>query len=96
LGAVLGAACSRYFLEDSRFLMLRRRWFSGAASRGLVVAWLWPLALIYPQNHLFGLGHLVPLLSAFFSDLFDTPIDLATTWLNSAQPSAEQYWLADV
>ncbi|MDR9839062.1 VanZ family protein [Herbaspirillum huttiense] len=96
LGAVLGAACSRYFLEDSRFLMLRRRWFSGAASRGLVVAWLWPLALIYPQNHLFGLGHLVPPLSAFFSDLFDTPIDLATTWLNSAQPSAEQYWLADV
>ncbi|MFY0022296.1 hypothetical protein ABTQ05_20440, partial [Acinetobacter baumannii] len=81
LGAVLGAACSRYFLEDSRFLMLRRRWFSGAASRGLVVAWLWPLALIYPQNHLFGLGHLVPPLSAFFSDLFDTPIDLATTWL---------------
>ncbi|MFX8032090.1 hypothetical protein ABTK54_20105, partial [Acinetobacter baumannii] len=41
-------------------------------------------------------GHLVPPLSAFFSDLFDTPIDLATTWLNSAQPSAEQYWLADV
>ncbi|HZG21775.1 MAG TPA: VanZ family protein [Herbaspirillum sp.] len=96
LGALLGALCSRYFLHESRFLLVRRRWFSGEASRGLAVAGLWPLALIYPQNHLFGLGHLVPPLSAFFSDLLDTPIDLATSWLNSAQLSAEQYWLADV
>ncbi|KAF1042319.1 MAG: hypothetical protein GAK35_02797 [Herbaspirillum frisingense] len=96
LGALLGAACSRYFLRESRFLVLRRRWFSGEASRGLAVAGLWPLALIYPQNHLFGLGHLVPPLSAFFSDLLDTPIDLATTWINNAQLSAEQYWLSDV
>lgn len=96
LGAVLGALSSRYFLRESRFLAMRRRWFSGEASRGLAVAGLWPLALIYPQNHLFGLGHLVPPLSSFFSDLFDTPIDLATTWINNAQLSAEQYWLADV
>jgi hypothetical protein len=96
LGALLGAASGRYFLRESRFLAMRRRWFSGEASRGLAVAGLWPLALIYPQNHLFGLGHLVPPLSAFFSDLLDTPIDLATSWINNAQLSAEQYWLADV
>ncbi|MBP0600362.1 VanZ family protein [Herbaspirillum sp. LeCh32-8] len=96
LGALLGAASSRYFLRESRFLAMRRRWFSGEASRGLAVAGLWPLALIYPQNHLFGLGHLVPPLSAFFSDLLDTPIDLATSWINNAQLSAEQYWLSDV
>ncbi|MBB5390220.1 MULTISPECIES: VanZ family protein [unclassified Herbaspirillum] len=96
VGALLGAACSRYFLRESRLLAMRRRWFSGEASRGLAVAGLWPLALVYPQNHLFGLGHLVPPLSAFFSDLLDTPVDLATTWINNAQLSAEQYWLADV
>lgn len=96
LGALLGAASGRYFLRESRFLAMRQRWFSGEASRGLAVAGLWPLALIYPQNHLFGLGHLVPPLSAFFSDLLDTPIDLATSWINNAQLSAEQYWLADV
>ncbi len=96
LGALLGATCSRSFLYESRFLLVRQRWFPAEASRGLAVAGLWPLALIYPQNHLFGLGNLVPPLSGFFSDLLDTPIDLATTWLNNAQLSAEQYWLADV
>ncbi|EJN05481.1 VanZ family protein [Herbaspirillum sp. YR522] len=95
-GAVLGALSSRYFLLESRLLAVRRRWFSGEASRGLVVVGLWPLALMYPQNHLFGLGHVVPPLSAIFSDLVDTPLDLATTWINNAQLSAEQYWLADV
>ncbi|MET3434332.1 VanZ family protein [Herbaspirillum seropedicae] len=96
LGALLGAACSRTFLHESRLLLVRQRWFPAEASRGLAVAGLWPLALIYPQNHLFGLGNLVPPLSGFFSDLLDTPIDLATAWLNNAQLSAEQYWLADV
>src|SRR5450830_334294 len=96
LGALIGVASSTYFLRESRLLALRRRWFSREASRGLVVVGLWPLALIYPQNHLFGLGHLVPPLSSLLSDLLDTPIDLATWWTNSAQLSAEQYWLAEI
>ena len=96
LGALLGAWTGRYFLRESRLLELRRRWFSREASRGLVVIGLWPLALIYPQNHLFGLGHLVPPLSSLLSDLLDTPIDLATWWTNSAQLTAEQYWLAEI
>jgi hypothetical protein len=86
----------RYFLYESRLLQLRQRWFSREASRGLVVVGLWPLALIYPQNHLLGLGHLVPPLSSLLSDLLDTPIDLATWWTNHAQLSAEQYWLAEI
>jgi len=96
LGALIGAATCRYFLQQSRLLEVRRRWFSREASRGLVVVGLWPLALIYPQNHLFGLGHLVPPLSGLLSDLLDTPIDLATWWTNQAQLTAEQYWLAEV
>ncbi|MFL9924244.1 VanZ family protein [Herbaspirillum lusitanum] len=96
IGALLGARSCRYFLQDGKLLGLRRQWFTREASRGLVVAGLWPLALIYPQNHLFGLGHVVPPLSALISDLLDTPIDLATLWLNHAQLSAEQYWLTDL
>ncbi len=96
LGALIGVASSTYFLRESRLLALRRRWFSREASRGLVVVGLWPLALIYPQNHLFGLGHLVPPLSSLLSDLLDTPIDLATWWTNHAQLSAEQYWLSEI
>ena len=96
LGALIGAWTSRYFLRQSRLLEVRRSWFSREASRGLVVVGLWPLALIYPQNHLFGLGHVVPPLSSLLSDLLDTPIDLATWWTNSAQLSAEQYWLAEI
>ena len=96
LGALVGAWTGRYFLRESRLLELRRRWFSREASRGLVVVGLWPLALIYPQNPLFGLGHLVPPLSTLLSDLLDTPIDLATWWTNHAQLTAEQYWLAEI
>ncbi|HZS79942.1 MAG TPA: VanZ family protein [Herbaspirillum sp.] len=96
LGALLGAWSGRYFLRESRLLELRRRWFSREAGRGLVVVGLWPLALIYPQNHLFGLGHLVPPLSSLLSDLPGKPLDLTTWWINHAQLSAEQYWLADV
>jgi hypothetical protein len=33
----LAAACSRTFLQESRLLMLRRRWFSGAPDAG----WWW-------------------------------------------------------
>lgn len=96
LGALLGAWSGRYFLRESRLLELRRRWFSHEAGRGLVVVGLWPLALIYPQNHLFGLGHLVPPLSSLLSGLPGKPLDLTTWWINHAQLSAEQYWLADV
>lgn len=96
LGALFGTCSVRYFLHESSLLQVRQRWFSREASRGLVVVGLWPLALIYPQNHLFGLGHVVPLLSNLLSDLLDTPIDLATWWSNNAQLSAEQYWLAEI
>ena len=96
IGALLGAWSAHYFLHESRLLALRQRWFSREASRGLVVVGLWPLALIYPQNHLFGLGNLVQPLSTLLSDLLDTPINLATVWTNHAQLSAEQYWLAEI
>jgi hypothetical protein len=96
LGACIGIKLAPYCLQGSRFLKLRQRWFLPEASRGLVVIGLWPLALIYPQNHLFGLGHIAPLVSDLLSYAFSTPINLDTLWANTAQLSVEAYWLSDL
>ncbi len=93
IGAVLGVALTRFFLVESRCLLLRQRWFIPHASRGLVVLGLWPLAQIYPQSYLFGHGQLLPMFSGWLSDWLDTPIDLGA-WLRPAENlSVEQYWL---
>ena len=38
---------------------------------GVVLLALWPLAQIYPQSFLFGLGQLLPILSDWLSQLLD-------------------------
>lgn len=96
LGACLGLWTRTYFLKKGFFIQLRDKWFVPTASRGLVVIGLWPLALIYPQNHVFGLGHFFALFSDWFSSAFDTPIDLTTLWINTFQLRPEAYWLADI
>src|SRR5207237_4830401 len=68
IGALAGALLTRTFLEESRFLVLRRAWFSHEASRGLIVLSLWPLAQIYPQAYLLGHGQLLPVLSEWLSE----------------------------
>lgn len=96
LGAIIGLWTRTYFLKEGFFIHLREKWFISSASRGLVVVGLWPLALIYPQNHVFGLGHFFPLFSDWFSTSFDTPLDLTTLWINTFQLRPEAYWLADI
>lgn len=96
LGALIGAKTRSFFLEGSLLLKVREHWFTPEASRGLVVIGLWPLALIYPQNHVFGLGHVIPLFSNWLSELVNSPIHLATLWANTANLSAEAYWLTDI
>lgn len=96
LGALLGLKTRTYFLKEGFFIQLRHKWFQPVASRGLVVIALWPLALIYPQNHLFGLGHFFPLLSDWFSTTLDIPLNLTTLWMNHFQLRPDAYWLADI
>lgn len=96
LGAFIGLWSRTYFLKEGFFIHLRQKWFIPAASRGLVVVGLWPLALIYPQNHVFGLGHFFPLLSDWLTPSFDAPLDLTTQWINAFQLRPEAYWLADI
>eukprot|EP01030_Chromulinospumella_sphaerica_P012409 gene12409-12198_t len=77
LGAVIGVLTVRRLLDQSELQRLRKSWFAPHASHGLVLLALWPLAQIYPQNFLFGLGQLLPILSEWLSQLLDTDIDLA-------------------
>ena len=95
IGAMTGLVLTRPFLEQSRFLTLRSRWFSHEASRGLIVVSLWPLAQIYPQAYLFGHGQITPILSTWLSKWMETPIDLAALLRPEAELTVEQYWLSE-
>ncbi len=95
IGALFAPALTRYFLEDSRLLQLRQRWFTPEASRGFLVLALWPLAQIYPQSYLFGHGQLLPLLSEWLSGLMSMPLDLGALLRRGTDLTAEQYWLSE-
>ena len=95
LGALAGALLTPAFLEQSRMLALRSRWFLPEASRGLIVLALWPLAQVYPQAYLFGHGQLLPMASDWLSELWSTQIDLGALLRRDAELSAEQYWLSE-
>jgi VanZ family protein len=94
-GAVGGALSAGNLLDHSNLSRLRQRWFARHASQGLVLLALWPLAQIYPQGYLFGLGQLLPILSEWLSSLLDMEIDLGA-WLRPiANLTVEQYWLSE-
>ncbi len=95
IGALFAPAMTRYFLEQSRFLALRERWFTHEASRGLLVVALWPLAQLYPQAYMFGHGQFLPLVSEWLESALATPIDLGAVLRGSADLSVEQYWLSE-
>lgn len=95
IGALIGWRLSHALLEQSMFLILRRRWFLHDAGRGLIVAGLWPLAQIYPQGYLFGHGQLMPALSDFLSDWLESPVDLGALLRHGLDLSIEQFWLAE-
>jgi VanZ family protein len=95
IGAVIGAAGARSYLNQSRLYQLRQRWFSPHASQGVVLLALWPLAQIYPQGYLFGHGQVLPIFSEWLSTWFDTTIDLVAMLRPGAAMSVEQYWLSE-
>jgi VanZ family protein len=95
VGALLGVMLTRTFLQESRLLVLRRRWFTREAGRGLIVVALWPLAQLYPQGYLFGLGQFTPTLSEWLSDWFDADIDIGAMFRHARELTVEQYWLSE-
>jgi VanZ family protein len=95
LGALIGVLTVRRLLDRSQLQRLRHAWFAPHASQGLVLLALWPLAQIYPQSFLFGLGQLLPILSDWLSELLDMEIDLASLVRPDAVLTVEQYWLSE-
>jgi VanZ family protein len=95
IGALLGMLLTRTFLEESRLLLLRRRWFTREAGRGLIVIALWPLTQLYPQGYLFGLGQFTPTLSEWLSDWLDADIDVGAMFRHAKELTVEQYWLSE-
>lgn len=95
IGAVLGALLTPLILEKGRLRLLRKQWLHQESSRELLVLGLWPLAQIYPQACLFGMGQILPIFSQWLSALFDTPLDLGTLLLHGLTLSAEEYLLSE-
>ncbi|MBC7454900.1 MAG: VanZ family protein [Massilia sp.] len=95
VGAFIGALGARSYLNENRLYQLRQRWFAPHASQGLVLLALWPLAQIYPQGYLFGLGQVLPIVSEWLSSWLGTSIDLVALLRPGAAMNAEQYWLSE-
>lgn len=94
-GGVLGVLSVRRLLDHSALQRLRQSWFAPHASQGLVLLALWPVAQIYPQNFLYGLGQLLPILSDWLSQLLDMEVDLAGLLRPDVELTVEQYWLSE-
>lgn len=95
VGAFIGALSARKLMDTSHLYKLRQRWFAQHASQGLVLVALWPLAQVYPQGFLFGLGQLLPILSEWLSELLDMEIDLGAMIRPDVTLTVEQYWLSE-
>ncbi|MRX11290.1 hypothetical protein GJ697_26035 [Pseudoduganella sp. FT25W] len=95
IGGLIGVLTVRRLLDQSQLQRLRQAWFAPHASQGLVLLALWPLAQIYPQNFLYGLGQLLPILSDWLSQLLDMDIDLAGLIRPDVDLTVEQYWLSE-
>jgi VanZ family protein len=95
VGGLIGVLTVRRLLDQSQLQRLRQAWFAPHASQGFVLLALWPLAQIYPQNFLYGLGQLLPILSDWLSQLLDMEIDLASFVRPDVDLTVEQYWLSE-
>lgn len=95
LGAILGALLTPLILEKGRLQLLRKQWTYQDSSWEIVLLGLWPMAQLYPQAYLFGLGQLLPILSQHLSDLFDMDIDIGAFVLQGMEFSADEYLLAE-
>jgi len=95
LGVMLGCVLTPWLLEKDLLGQVRRRWFVSDTSSGLILVMLWPLAQIYPQGYLFGLGQLVPTLSNWLNDYVDISIDLGELLRQGINLTIEQYWLSE-
>ncbi|MEB0137479.1 MULTISPECIES: VanZ family protein [unclassified Undibacterium] len=95
LGALSAALLTPLVLEKGRLQLLRKQWTYREASWEVVLLGLWPMAQLYPQAYLFGLGQIFPILSQHLSDIFEFDIDLGSLILHGWEFNADAYLLAE-
>lgn len=94
-GALVGICLSPALFREDRVYVFIRRQLRFASSRVLIIPMLWPLAQIYPQNYLFGLGEVFPVFSAWLSGVLGHPVDLAFLATGGLSLTPGQYWLSE-
>ena len=95
LGALLAAWLTPWLMEKGRLRLLRKQWTYQESSQEIVILGLWPMAQLYPQAYLFGLGGIFPILSEHLSQFFDMDIDLSALILRGTELTPEEYLLAE-
>jgi VanZ family protein len=95
IGIILGCILTPWLLERDLLEKIRVRWFVPNISNGLIIVALWPLAQIYPQAYMLGLGQIVPTLSNWLNNYLGIPIDLGAVIRQGAELTIEQYWLSE-
>lgn len=95
MGAIAGTMLSSALLEKGRLRLLRKHWLHQESSRELLVLGLWPLAQIFPQAYLFGLGQILPIFSSWLAKLLDIDIDLSAFLLSGLELEAEEFLLSE-
>jgi VanZ family protein len=95
LGAFVGVLILPTVLEKGRLRLLRKQWLHQEASRELLVLGLWPLAQIFPQAYLFGLGQILPAISSWLLEFLDVDIDLSSFLLNGIELDADEFLLSE-
>ena len=95
LGAIAGALLTPLIMQKGRLQLLRKQWTYQESSREIVILGLWPMAQLYPQAYLFGMGEIFPLISQKLSLFFDMDIDLSAFFLQGIEPNADIYLLAE-
>lgn len=94
-GVILGCVLTPWLLEKDLLKRIRSRWVVSNVSNGLIIVALWPLAQIFPQGYMLGLGQIVPTLSNWMNVYLDIPIDLGVIIRQGTELSIEQYWLSE-
>lgn len=95
IGAIIGTKLSTAVLEKGRLGLLRKHWLHQESSRELLVLGLWPLAQVYPQAYLFGLGQMLPTFSSWLDEFFDIDLDLSAFLLHGFELEAEEFLLSE-
>jgi VanZ family protein len=95
MGAIIGVLLLPMILENGKLQNLGNRWLRHDTPREMLALGLWPLAQVFPQAFLFGLGHILPVISLWCEEYLDITIDLGSILRNGIELSAEEYLLSE-